>query len=313
MNKPFSGCWPTMITPFTDDDRLDFTAVKKLTEWYIASGCGGIFAVCQSSEMFFLSGREKTDLAQAVVEAAAGRIPIFASGHTSNDKSEQIEEMGRMAETGVDAVVLVSNRLAAQNESEDVLRRNFEDIRRQLPGIKLGIYECPYPYLRLLSTEFIRDCASTGTLVSLKDVSCSNTVLRERIAVTRDTGLSLMNANTATLLQFFIDGGDGYNGVMGNFHIDLYRWLFDHFKAEPECGRELADFLTLAGIIEARAYPVSAKYHCKLSGIPVSLHTRVRDRSILNENARLETESLFRLEKTWRRRLGLDGGRNYPV
>jgi 4-hydroxy-tetrahydrodipicolinate synthase len=116
-----------------------------------------------------------------------------------------------------------------------------------------------------------------------------------------------MNANTATLLQFFIDGGDGYNGVMGNFHIDLYRWLFDNFKAEPERSRELADFLTLAGgAMEARAYPVSAKYHCKLSGIPVSLHTRARDKSVLNENARLETESLFRLEKMWRGRLGLD-------
>jgi 4-hydroxy-tetrahydrodipicolinate synthase len=294
-----------MITPFTDDNRLDFTAIKKLTEWYIVSGCGGIFAVCQSSEMFFLSRQEKLDLAKAVVEAAAGKVPVFVSGHTSDNKSEQIEELGRMAETGADAVVLVSNRLAAQNEGEDVLRRNFEDIRRQLPGIKLGIYECPYPYIRLLSTGFIRDCASNGTLVSLKDVSCGNTILRERIAAVRDTGLSLMNANTATLLQFFIDGGDGYNGVMGNFHIDLYRWLFDHFKTEPERSRELADFLTLAGVMEARAYPVSAKYHCGLSGIPLSLHTRVKDKSVLNENARLETESLLRMEEMWRRRLGL--------
>jgi 4-hydroxy-tetrahydrodipicolinate synthase len=94
---------------------------------------------------------------------------------------------------------------------------------------------------------------------------------------------------------------------MGNFHIDLYRWLFDHFKTEPERSRELADFLTLAGVMEARAYPVSAKYHCKLSGIPVSLHSRVKDKNVLNENARLETESLFRMEKMWRGRLGLDG------
>jgi 4-hydroxy-tetrahydrodipicolinate synthase len=305
MNKPFFGCWPTMITPFTDDNRLDFAVIKKLTEWYIASGCDGIFAVCQSSEMFFLDMQEKLDIAKAVIDTASGRVPVFVSGHTSGNKTEQIEELGHMAETGADAVVLVSNRLAAQNEDEDVLCGNFEDIRRQLPGVKFGMYECPYPYLRLLSTKFIRDYASKGILVSLKDVSCSNTILQERIAAIRDTGFSLMNANTATLFQFFIDGGDGYTGVMGNFHIDLYCWLFEHFKAEPECSRELADFLTLAGIMEARAYPVSAKYHCNLSGIPVSLHTRVKDKHILNENARLETESLFRMEKIWRRRLGL--------
>jgi 4-hydroxy-tetrahydrodipicolinate synthase len=303
MPKPFHGCWPTMITPFTDDNRIDFPAVKKLTKWFIASGCDGIFAVCQSSEMFFLTEQEKLDLARAVAEAAAGRVPVFASGHTADDKSKQIDELGHMAETGVDAVVLVSNRLAARDEGEDILRRNFDDIRRQMPGTKLGIYECPYPYLRLLSTAFIRDCAADKSLVSLKDVSCSNAVLRERIAVAAGTGLSLLNANTATLLDFLIAGGDGYNGVMGNFHIDLYKWLYTNYKTEPELSREVSDFLTLAGSMEARAYPVSAKYHCGLTGVPMGLHTRIKDKGILNENARLEVESLIRMEKAMRIRL----------
>jgi 4-hydroxy-tetrahydrodipicolinate synthase len=308
MNNPrkhFSGCWPTMITPFTEDDRIDFAAVKKLTEWYIASGCDGIFAVCQSSEMFLLSDREKLDLARAVVEAAEGKVAVFASGHTADDKSKQIEELGRMGETGVDAVVLVSNRLAGQDEGEDILRRNFDSIFRQLPGIAWGMYECPYPYLRLLSAGFIKDYAGKKKLVSLKDVSCSNLVLRERIAAVRGMEFALFNANTATLLDFFIDGGDGYNGVMGNFHIDLYKWLYTHFKTDPDICRELADFLTLAGLMETRAYPVSAKYHFNLTGIPMSLHTRIKNKNIMNEHARLEVASLIRMEKTWRKRLGL--------
>jgi len=246
MKKLFYGCWPTMITPFTDDNRIDFPAVKKLTEWYMASGCDGIFAVCQSSEMFFLNEQEKLDLARAVADTAAGRVPVFASGHTADEKSKQIEELGRMAETGVDAVVMVSNRLAGQDEGEEVLHRNLDDLLRQLPGITFGMYECPYPYLRLLSTPFIKDCAGTKKLVSLKDVSCSNAVLKERIAAV-GTSMALFNANTATLLDFFIDGGHGYNGVMGNFHIDLYKWLYTHFKTEPELSRELSDFLTLSG------------------------------------------------------------------
>jgi 4-hydroxy-tetrahydrodipicolinate synthase len=92
---------------------------------------------------------------------------------------------------------------------------------------------------------------------------------------------------------------------MGNFHIDLYRWLFDHIKTEDETSRELADFLTVAGVMEARAYPVSAKYHCSLMGITMSLHTRAKNKNALNENARIETESLLRMENSWRKRLGL--------
>jgi 4-hydroxy-tetrahydrodipicolinate synthase len=305
MEKSYYGCWPTMITPFTDDNRIDFKAVKQLTEWYIAKGASGIFAVCQSSEMFFLSGEEKIDLAKAVLDAAAGKIKVIASGHTADDKSKQVEELGRMAETGVDAVVLVSNRLAGQDEGEDVFRNSFDDILRQLPQVVFGMYECPYPYLRLVSAEFLKDCAERGHMVFLKDVCGVRTILEERVKAVKGTKLALFNANTATLLDSFILGYKGYNGVMGNFHIDIYDWMFTHYKSDPELAREVSDFLTLAAVLEARAYPVSAKYHCSLTGIPMGIHTRTRDKSILNENACREIESLIRMEKAMRIRLGL--------
>jgi 4-hydroxy-tetrahydrodipicolinate synthase len=294
-----------MITPFTDDNKIDFKAVKDLTDWFIASGCDGIFAVCQSSEMFFLSEQEKLDLAKAVLDTTVGRVKVIASGHTADDKSKQIEELGRMAETGVDAVVLVSNRVAKQNQGEDIFRNNFDDILRQLPGVVFGLYECPYPYLRLLTTDFIKDCAEKKRLVFLKDVSCSLAVEKERIAAVMGTELSLFNANTATLLDSLIVGYDGFNGVMANFHIDIYKWLYTHFRTEPELARETSDFLTVTAITEVRAYPVNAKYHLNITDVPMSIHTRSKDKNILNENARLEIESLVRMEKAMRKKLGL--------
>jgi 4-hydroxy-tetrahydrodipicolinate synthase len=294
-----------MITPFTDNNKIDYKAVKYLTEWYISRGCDGIFAVCQSSEMFFLSEQEKLDLARAVKDAAAGRVRVIASGHTADDKSKQIEELGHMAETGVDAVVLVSNRLAKQNEYESVFRNNFNDILRQLPNTAFGMYECPYPYLRLLTTEFLADSAAKQHLVFLKDVSCAQGIQRERIEAVCGTELALFNANTATLLDSLIAGYDGYNGVMANFHIDIYKWMYMHFREQPELAREVSDFLTLAAVCEARAYPVNAKFHCNQTGIPMSIQTRSRDKNILNENARHEIESLIRTENSLRGKLGL--------
>jgi 4-hydroxy-tetrahydrodipicolinate synthase len=294
-----------MITPFTDDNKIDFKAVKNLTEWFIAKGCSGIFAVCQSSEMFFLNEQEKLDLAKAVKDAAAGRVKVIASGHTAGAIAKQVDDLGKMAETGVDAVVMVSNRLAKQDESESVLRENFELILRQLPDVTFGMYECPYPYLRLLSTEFLKDCAEKKKLVFLKDVSCSISIEKERVRAVAGTELSLFNANTATLLDSLIAGYDGYNGVMANFHIDIYQWMYAHFKTEPGLAREVSDFLTMAAVTEARAYPVNAKYHRNLTGVPMSIHTRSKNKNILNENAMLEIESLIRLEKAMRDKLGL--------
>jgi 4-hydroxy-tetrahydrodipicolinate synthase len=147
------GVWPTMITPFTEDNTVDYGALADLVAWYLARGVDGLFAVCQSSEMFYLSLDEKTAIARRVVEAANGRVPVTASGHTSQDMKAQIQELKAMADTGIDALVLVANRLAEGKESEEVWRRNAETILNAIPDVLLGLYECPYPYKRLLSPQ----------------------------------------------------------------------------------------------------------------------------------------------------------------
>jgi 4-hydroxy-tetrahydrodipicolinate synthase len=305
MKKTYTGCWPTMITPFTADGKVDFPAVRNITRWYLDHGCDGIFAVCQSSEMFFLHEQEKLDIARTVKDEVAGRVKVISSGHTADDPSQQIDELGRMAETGVDAVVLVSNRLAAKHEGEEVFNQRAERIFTDLPQVTFGLYECPYPYLRLLTTEFLADCARTGKLIFLKDVSCSISILKERIRAIAGTSLSLFNANTSTLLDSLILGADGYNGVMANFHIDIYKWMYSNFKSQPELARKVSDFLTVAAVTEARAYPVNAKYHMNAVGVPMTTYTRSKDPSILNENAIHEVDSLIRMEDALRAELGL--------
>ena len=47
------------------------------TEWYIASGCSGLFAVCQSSEMYFLTEEERLELAEFVATEVAVRLTAF--------------------------------------------------------------------------------------------------------------------------------------------------------------------------------------------------------------------------------------------
>ncbi|WP_103680691.1 dihydrodipicolinate synthase family protein [Alkalispirochaeta sphaeroplastigenens] len=304
--KKFKGCWPTMITPFTEDNRIDYPAVERLVEWYVQRGCDGIFAVCQSSEMFFLAEDEKKELAKAVVSLAGGRVKVVASGHTAEDPSEQIDQIMAMSETGVDAVVLVSNRLADPDQPEELFQERAEAIFAATRGVPLGMYECPYPKLRLLDTAFLRDAAHAGKLVFLKDVSCSGEILQERIQAVAGSGLALLNANTATLLDSLIAGADGYNGVMGNFHIDLYKWLYDNFRKEPGLAREVSDFLTVSAIIEARAYPVSAKHHFNITGVPMETCSRALDSAtVLNENGLREINSLIRMESALRHELGL--------
>ncbi len=71
------GVWPTMITPYTADNKIDYDTIPKMVDFYARRGCKGIFAVCQSSEMLFLSREEKVELAKAVADANQGGCRLW--------------------------------------------------------------------------------------------------------------------------------------------------------------------------------------------------------------------------------------------
>lgn len=299
------GVWPTMITPYTDEGKPDFKAIAALCDWYIEKGCSGIFAVCQSSEMAYLTETEKTDIAKAVVEAVGGRIQVVASGHTADDKATQFREIENMMKTGVDAYVLVSNRLDQNNEGEAVFEANAHEIFDRFPQVDFGIYECPMPWKRLVSTEFLRKAGIEGRMVFLKDTCCDADLLRERLAAVEGTPLKIFNANAASWFDSTLHGGAGYNGVMANFHPDLYKWAYDHCEDQREKAGLVSDFLTLAAALEMRVYPVSAKYYHSLVGVPMGISSRSADAARLDKNARAEVEALISMERELRRALDI--------
>jgi len=299
------GVWPTMITLFKEDDTLDFAANAAFTKHLIDRGANGLFAVCQSSEMFWLSLQERIDLAKCVVEAAEGRVPVIASGHISDDINAQIEELGRMAETGVDAVVMVTNRLANYKQDKEILLKNMETITSALPDVDFGMYECPYPSLRLLSLEELTLIAKSGRVGFLKDVCCNVAMQQERAKAVEGTVLQLYNANSETLFNSFACGYQGFNGIMGNYHIDIYRWYYENRTKYPEKAAEVQEWIFRAGFFHQNAYPTAAKYHLNLEGIPCALNTRMISPLLLTEDIKSGIRELFRGEEVLRAELGL--------
>ena len=303
MELEYCGVWPTMIAAFDEQGNLDLNANAQITNYLIKKGSDGLFAVCQSSEMFFLNLDEKVALAKCVVEASKGMVPVIASGHTSENIGDQINELEAISKTGVNAVVMVSNRLAKKNEDTNVFMHNLKLILKELPGVTFGIYECPYPYRRLLSNDELKWCADSGRIVFLKDVSCDVEIERERVKVVKGSKLRLFNANTGTLLDSLIAGYVGYNGVMGNFHIDIYKWLFKNYKKNLTLAREIQNELTKKAAIEKLAYPINAKYHMQLENVEISLFSRRLSQKEFTEDKRLEVNKLVEWESKVRKQL----------
>ena len=275
MPHAMQGIFPVVITPFHADNTIDWDGYARLIEWYIDNGSHGLFAVCQSSEMLFLSLEERVALAKFTAKQVAGRVPVVASGHISDSMADQKAELRAVAETGVDAVVLVTNRLAAADEDSTVFRNRMDDLLSALPSdLSLGLYECPAPYRRLLTDDEVSWCAQSGRFAFLKDVTCDLDHLKRRLTLVEGTPLAINNANAAIAWPAIQAGGHGFSGVMNNFHPDLYRWLMDHGLAHPQLAAEIDTFLVLSAMSEGMGYPKLAKHYHRRIGTFDCVHSR---------------------------------------
>ena len=279
-----NGIYTTMITPYLADGSIDYKAVDQLVQWYYDNGCDGIFATCQSSEIFFMSLKERVTLTKAVVDkvkqlnASGKRKPmsVVASGHISENTEDQIEELTAICNTGVDALVFISNRFDIANTSEEQWCKGLDYVVERLPkDVPFGIYEAPVPYKRLLSDKMIKHCASNPRFEFMKDTCCDLATIKRRCEIIKGTNFKLYNANAQTLLDSIKAGASGYSGVMANFYPDLLSKMFDNY--DKSFADDLQDFVCFTAFTEYLSYPVTAKYHLSHNcGIDMTLLSRSR-------------------------------------
>lgn len=266
------GLYPTIITPFFDDGAIDYEGLARLIEHFAHAGCDGLFAVCQSSEMFFLSDEEKLALASFCL-AHCRRLGMrcVVSGHTQEALADQIDYLKRLEALRPDAIILVANRLASADEGDDVLIGNLRRVCAALESeTRLGVYECPYPYKRLLTPAVIDAMIGDGRFDFLKDTCCDAEQIAGRLAQMQGSGIRLYNANSATLYDSIVQGAAGYSGIQLNFVPEIFALMKAHFEADPPrlpMAKTIADYLSATSSVECRGYPANAKHYLALRGI----------------------------------------------
>lgn len=285
----------TMITPYTASGAVDYETALKYVDWYFENGINGIFAICQSSEIFWLSLEERVTLNQKIyarakeLEKKSGKpFTVVSSGHISDRIEDQIEELNAVWASGTDALILITNRLDPNNEGDDVFIANAERVIAALPAdVKLGLYECPHPYKRLVTPKILDWCLQTGKFYYMKDTCCDAAVIKERCRQLKGSHFKLLNANCQTFLESMRDGGDGYCGIMCNFHPALYAWMGENFDKDPATADLVQSVIGTFGFTEVGLpYPLTAKYHMNLCGIPTENYARNRDSAALTDYGR---------------------------
>lgn len=272
------GLWPVMLTPFTENNSIDYSGLNSLTDFYISAGANGLFANCYSSEMYLLSEDERIQLTKAVVEYSNGRVPVISTGSFYKNSKDNIEFIKTIYDQGVDAVVLISSILVEENESEDVFKNRIEKILNATGEIPLGMYECPFPYKRLLSPEMMNWLAATGRFLNHKDTSCDSASIKAKIEAVKGSALKIYDAHTPNAFISMHDGAAGLTPISANFFPELYVHFLELFESgDFERQKELGDRMTVLDIkIHQQYYPWAAKVFLNKRGLDITSDTRMQ-------------------------------------
>ncbi len=270
------GSYPAMLTAFQDDGQIDWEGVDRLTDYCIDHGAAGIFACGGSAEVSEMDDEEIGALGERIVRQAAGRVPVVVAAITSGPVDRQAALVRRMHDAGADAVAISVCQLAREDEDDQQWVAHAESLLEKVSAeTRLSMYECPWPYHRLLTLETLRWAVGTGRFHFLKDTSCSMPTIRGRLAVLGDTPLQLLNAHTGTLLASLQAGADGFCGIGANYMPELYAWLCQNYSSKPEQAAALQDYLTsTVPWTESPDYPASAKEYLRQQGLAIGPYSR---------------------------------------
>ncbi|MBD1433401.1 dihydrodipicolinate synthase family protein [Sphingobacterium sp. DN00404] len=287
---------PVMLMPFKEDLSIDYDALGKLIDFYLESGAGGLFANCLSSEMYQLSVAEMVDSVGYIVQRVNGRVPIVATGSFGETIVEQAENVKKIYETGVSAIILISGLLAKEEDSEAEFRKNVYELLNLTGDIPVGFYECPVPYKRIISPELLGELVSTGRVKYHKDTCLDIVNVRQKIANTqREPAFGLYDAYMVHAVDSLKAGSAGLSCIQGNYFPELVVWLCDNYANTERQGEvaKVQEFFETNMDVMHDTYPASAKYILQQRGLNIG--SACRNGSVLpNEEVKEQLDLLLR-------------------
>jgi len=165
-----TGCGTALITPFKGDGSLDESALHALVNWQINSGIDFLVACGSTGEAATLDEEEWLAAIQIVVEAAAGRVPVWA-GCTHNSTRTLLRQAEKLARIrGVDAIL--SANPYYNKPSQEGQFQHFLALAQAVDPLPVVLYNVPGRTAVNLDPEtVIRLANSQENIAAIKEAS----------------------------------------------------------------------------------------------------------------------------------------------
>ncbi|MFK4567478.1 4-hydroxy-tetrahydrodipicolinate synthase [Enterococcus sp. UD-01] len=262
-----AGIISAMVTPFTADGKINEAATRQLVNHLIDQHINGLFILGTNGEFHVLSKEEKLAFAKIVVEAVAGRVPVYA-GSGGNSTEEVIALTNAFAEVGVDAVSVISPYFVPLTEEE--LFTHYQTIAAQA-NIPILLYNIPKNTGNPLSSQLVARLAKLPNIIGIKDSSGDIELMKEHIEKNKEEDFVVLSGSDSLILKALKLGAAGAVAATSNVLSKTDVAIYTHFKngdlAEAQAAQDSIE--EFRRILKFGTIPSVLKYSLSFMGIDV--------------------------------------------
>jgi len=209
----FGGIYTPIVTPFQDNEDIDYGKLKHNLERWGKTDLNGIVVLGSNGEFVYLSWDEKLELVNFVRENFNPDKKIIV-GTACESTRETIILSKKMADLGADAVLVLPPNYYKGGMKEEVLYKHFSDVA-DAAAVPVMLYNMPANTGINLSSSLVAKLAKHPNIVGIKDTS-GNIVQITEIVRDTDESFAVFAGNAGYLLPALTVGARGATLALAN-------------------------------------------------------------------------------------------------
>lgn len=208
-NPLFRGAGTAIVTPFHEDESVNFEKLHELIEFQIEEGIDAIIICGTTGESSTLSSDEYKEVLQYTVDKVNKRIPVIA-GTGSNNTKHCIENSQFAEKIGADGVLVVTPYY--NKTSQQGLITHYQLIAKSI-SIPVVLYNVPSRTSINLDPETLFELSKIENINAVKE--CNLDQMLDVVTLAKDQ-LNIYTGNDNQVVKSLALGAQGVISVMAN-------------------------------------------------------------------------------------------------
>ena len=230
------GAGVAIVTPFTQDDKVNFEELGKMIDFQIAGGTDAIIICGTTGESSTLTHEEHDECIKFAVEHTAGRVPVIA-GTGSNSTAEAIRLSTHAQNNGADALLLVTPYY--NKATQKGLIQHYTAIANSV-DLPIILYNVPSRTgVNILPQTAVTLAKNVKNIVAVKEASGNISQVAE-LAALADGCIDIYSGNDDQVVPLLSLGGVGVISVLSNVMPKLtHDMVMSYLNGDVKLSRQL--------------------------------------------------------------------------